>query len=325
MALALASCGKKPVEASSSSSSESPSDSQSQVSQSGTVSGSSDPTQSSQEGNPVPEGATTDETKLGDAITYRSDSEGHVVISVKTSAYIKKGSGWLGICPLGVYLTEEAADSADTYYEYFDSSYDKEWFDGIYTFVLNDDNIEPATYTMVLCDDDDSGSVVGEWIFDKRRNGSIEIGFDDSWLKGAGEGRSVKEFDSLEDEVASWFTFNEYNDEWAEFYFDGYYLEETDPQGYDKYYLMVCPEGDYATYDEAMEAHIGDYSGILEKCPYVFSIDHSHIENGKYTMVLAKMGGNVEVQIGAEKVSATEWKLDFENAKCPALESKYAE
>lgn len=308
MVLALAACGKKPSETT-----ETPSESGNNQSQ--TEQGSSS----------APDGATADKTKLGEAIAYRVDSEGNIIISVKTSAYIKKGSGWLGICPLGVYLTEEAADSADTYYEYFDSSYDKEWFDGIYTFVLDDGNIEPGTYTMVLCDDDDSGDVIGEWIFDKRKSGDIEIGFDDSWLKGAGEGRPVKEFDSLEEEVASWFTFNEYNDEWAEFFFDGYYLEMTDPQGYDAYYLFVCPEGDYSTYDEAMEAHVGDYSGIREKCPYLFSIDHSYIETGKYTMVLVRDGGNVEVQFGAEKKNATEWKLDFENAKCPVLDSRYAD
>ncbi len=273
----------------------------------------------------APEGAVTDETKLGEAVTCKADSEGNIVISVKTSADIKAGSGWLGICPLGVYLTEEAADNADFYYEYINLSYDKEWFNGVYTFVLNDGNIEPGTYTMVLCDDDDSGNIIGEWIISKSKNGSIEFGFKDSWLKGAGESRNPAEFESLDKEVASWFTFREYDDEWAEFLFDGYYLEEVDPYGEDKYHLMICPEGDYNTYAEAMEAHVGDYSGIREKCPYLFSIDHSNIETGKYTMVLAKMGGNVEVQFGVEKVSPTEWKMDFSNAKCPALESKYAE
>ncbi len=231
---------------------------------------------------------------------------------------------------MGVYLTEEAADAVDSYYAYFDSSYEKEWFDGIYTFKLEDASIECATYTMVLCDDDDCGNVIGEWILNKDKSGNIEIGFDDAWLKGAGEGRNPEEFDSLEEEVESWFTFNEYDDEWAEFFFVGYYLEQIDPQEYDCYYLMVCPEGDYATYNEAMEAHIGDYSGVNERCPYVFSIDHSSIEPGKYTMVLTRdgrndlgVGGNVEIQFGVEKVNETKWKMDFSNAKCPALESKY--
>lgn len=274
----------------------------------------------------------TDEKKLGEAISYQKDGEGNIVFSIKTSAEIKRSSGWLGLCPLGVYLTEEAADEVDSYYAYFDSSYEKEWFDGIYTFKLEDAGIECATYTMVLCDDDDCGNVIGEWIFSKDKSGNIEIGFDDAWLEGAGEGRNPEEYDSLGEEVESWFTFNEFDDEWAEFYFDGYYLEQIDPQEYDCYYLMVCPEGDYATYNEAMEAYIGDYSGIIERCPYVFSIDHSSIEPGKYTMVLARdgrndlgVGGNVEIQFGVEKVNDTKWKMDFSNAKCPALESKYAD
>lgn len=303
MILTFAACGKKETDEASEKTAEKETQSQSAEQKDGTV----------------PEGAVTDETKLGEAIAYKTDSEGHIVISIKTSASIKKGSGWLGICPLGVYLTEEAADAADVYYEYFDASYDKEWLDGIYTYVLNNENIEPGTYTMVLCDNDDSGSVIGEWIFSKSKNGSIEFGFDDSWLKGAGEGRNPKTFESKEKEIESWFTFNECDDEWAEFLFDGYYLEEVDSYEDDEYILFVCPEGDYSTYGEAMKAHVGDYSGIREKCPYLFSIDHSDIKTGKYTMVLAKTGGDVEIQFSAEKISDKEWKLDFENAKCSRL------
>ena len=61
------------------------------------------------------------------------------------------------------------------------------------------------------------------------------------------------------------------------------------------------------------------------KCPYRFSFEQDGLENGKYTMVLAKMGGNVEIQFTAEKKSPTDWKMDFSNAKCPALENKYAD
>ena len=327
MILSLVACGKKPA-----------AESESSVGSSQTSTQQADNTNS--ESNTATEGSSidaadgkvTEPTKLGEAISYQKDGEGNIVFSIKTSAEIKRGSGWLGLCPLGVYLTEEAADDADVYYTYFDSSYDKEWIDGLYIFKVADESIESATYTMVLCDDDDCGNVIGEWIFNKDKSGNIEIAFDDAWLKGAGEGRNPEEFDSLEEEVASWFTFNEYNDEWAEFFFDGYYLEMIDSYGYDSYYLMVCPEGDYKTYSEAMEAHVGDYSCIVEKCPYVFSIEHSSIEPGKYTMVLARdggndlgVGGNVEISFGVEKVNDTKWKMDFSNAKCPALEGKYGE
>ncbi len=141
-----------------------------------------------QQGNhPAPEGSVTDKTQLEESVSYRVDFEGNLIFSIKTSADIKEGSGWLGICPFGIYLTEEAADAVDCYYEYYDSSDDPELNDGIYTFVLNNDAITPDTYTMVLCDNDDNGNIIGEWIFDKRKSGSIEIGFDDSWLLGAGE------------------------------------------------------------------------------------------------------------------------------------------
>lgn len=279
--------------------------------------------------NSAPEGSVTDEKKLGSSISYKADEEGNIVFFIKTSAYIKRASGWLGLCPLGIYLTEEAADAVDCTYAYFDSSYDKEWIDGIYTFKLQNECIEAGTYTMVLCDDDECGNVIGEWIFNKDRSGNVEIGFDDAWLKGAGEDRHAKDFDSAEEEVASWFSFRECNEEWAEILFDGYYLEQADPYGYDCYYLMVCPEGEYSTYEEAMEAHIGDYSAIFEKCPYLFSIYHPSINPGKYTMVLAQdgrndlgIGGDVEIQFGIEKVSATEWKFDFSNVKCQTLENR---
>ena len=49
------------------------------------------------------------------------------------------------------------------------------------------------------------------------------------------------------------------------------------------------------------------------------------LENGKYTMVLAKMGGDVEVQFTAEKKSPADWKLDFENARCTRLSGPDAE
>lgn len=78
--------------------------------------------------------------------------------------------------------------------------------------------------------------------------------------------------------------------------------------------------------EQATEETTLTYSDIAEKCPYKFSLENYCIsELGKYTMVLAKMGGDVEVQFTVEKVNDTDWKMDFSDAKCPALESKYAE
>ena len=229
----------------------------------------------------------------------------------------------------GIYLTRDSKLITQSIYgggRCFAEEFDKEWFDGIYTFKLDNNIITglasdesewaPGTWTMMLYDED-TGVIIGQWLIILEGGVKYHFAFSDSFLKGAGEDKKAEEFESKEKEIESWFTFkaDESTDEWATFNFEGYYLEETDPQGYDKYYLMVCPEGNYATYEEAMNAHIGDYSDIKEKCPYKFSIDHSNIKNGKYTIVLAKMGGNVEVQFGAEKISAKEWKLDFTNAK----------
>lgn len=281
----------------------------------------------------VPDGAVTDETKLGESVTYSMDGE-DLLLRIKTSADFDAKRARIAIVNPGVYVTRNSESITRCLFDEscFDESFDREWFEGEYVYridsrltdIASDDEWAPGLWTMMLYEDE-TGLVIGEWLFAAEGGGKYHFEFRDSWLNGAGEAKKAEEFDSLQDEAASWFTFNEYNDEWAEFLFDGYYLEETDPQGYDKYYLMVCPEGDYATYDEAMEAHVGDYSAISERCPYKFSIYHSGVGTGEYTVVLARNGGQVEVQFGAEKLNETEWKLRFDNAKCPALEGKYAE
>lgn len=290
----------------------------------------------------VPQGGVTDETKLGEAVSYYTDEE-YLYLKIKTSYEFNAKNVDIDIVNPGFYLSRNSEFITQSIFgdiRPFDEAFDKEWFDGVYVFKLDNNVITdlasddsewaPGTWTMMMYDEDTS-LVIGQWLIVLEGGGKYHFEYKDSWLLGAGEDKKVEEFDSLEDEVASWFTFHEYNDEWAEFYFDGYYLESVDPYGYDNYYLMVCPEGDYSTYEEAMDAHIGDYSGFGSRCPYVFSIYQYSIEPGKYTMVLARdgsndlgVGGNVEIQFGVEKIDATKWKFDFSNAKCPALESKYS-
>ena len=240
----------------------------------------------------------------------------------------------------GFYLTRESERITQEILDEvrcLDDKFDKEWFDGYYVFALDNTRIidlasgewAPGTWSMLLYNGD-TDIVLGQWFIVLEGGGKYHFEFKDSWLLGAGEDRKVKEFDSLQDEVASWFTFNKQNEEWADFFFDGYYLETIDSSGYDGYYLMVCPEDDYATYQEAMEAHVGDYGTVGSRCPYKFSIYHESIKPGKYTMVLARsrsdelgVGGNVEIQFGIEKIDDENWKFDFSNAKCSALNSKY--
>ena len=323
MMLSLSACGGN----SSDTASTEPSESESSVVQESQSTDSESPDSAVEITGDAPEGAETDETKLGEAITY-SVKDDTLYLKIKTSAEFDAQKSVIAIVNPGFYLTRNSEFISQCLFdEYcFDESADKEWFDGVYTFALDsrissiaaDEEWSPNTWTMMLYDGE-SNDVIGQWLFVTEGGGKYHFEYKDSWLKGAGEDKTPKEFDNPQDEIASWFTFNEYNEEWAEFFFDGYYLEETDPQGYDKYYLMVCPEGEYTTYDEAMEAHLGDYSGIAEKCPYKFSIYHQDIEPGKYTMVLAKDGGDAEIQFGVEKTSDTKWTMDFSNASCKKL------
>ena len=289
----------------------------------------------------APEGTVTDETKLGESITYWVDGD-HLYFKIKTSAEINAKRYSIGIVNRGIYLTRNSELINQEIYVNIcclAEEFDKEWFEGYYVFGVDNSVIKSLasdesewahrTWSMLLYNED-TGLVLGQWLIVLEGGGKYHFEFKDSWLYGAGEDRKVKEFDSLEDEVASWFDFKVYSDEWSEFYFDGYYLEQNDSYGYDSYYLMICPEGDYTTYDEASGACY-TYSGVREKCPYLFSMENG-CKLGRYTFVLARdgrndlgVGGNVEIQFEAEKINATEWKMDFSNAKCPALQSKYEE
>lgn len=335
MLLAFASCGNEPSDTPSDTSSAAPSESSSAPSES-----TAEPSETEQGDTSLPEGTVSDETKLGESVTYYTDEE-YLYLKIKTSYKFDAHNAYIDIVNPGFYLTRDSQFITQTIFgsgRDFAEDFDKEWFDGIYVFKLDNNIISGLAsddsewvnkaWTMMLYEGE-SKLVIGQWFIVLEGGGKYHFEFKDSWLRGAGEDRKVEEFDSLEKEVESWFTFkaDESYDEWAVFNFDGYYLEETDPQGYDKYYLMVCPEGDYTTYEDADAVDL-TYCGIggldYAKCPYRFAFEQYGIENGKYTMVLAKMGGNVEVQFTAEKVSATDWKMDFSNARCPALESKYA-
>ncbi len=287
----------------------------------------------------APEGAVIDETRLGESITYSADGE-DLYLKVKTSYEFDAHQANIDIVNPGFYLTRDSQFITQSIFDGtrpFDEEFDKEWFDGVYVFKLDNNVITglasdesdwaPGMWTMMLYEGE-SGIVIGQWFIVLEGGGKYHFEFKDSWLRGAGEDRKTEEFDSLEKEVESWFTFkvDESYDEWATFNFDGYYLEETDPQGYDKYYLKVCPEGDYTTYADADAVDL-TYCGIggnPAKCPYRFSLEQYGLEPGKYTMVLAKMGGNVEIQFTVEKKSPTDWEMDFSNVRCPGLESKYA-
>ncbi len=323
MALALAACGGKE-----------PTETPENSSESG-----NNQSQPEQSENSAPEGAVTDETKLGESVTYYVDGE-NLYLKIKTSYEFDAHQAYIDIVNPGFYLTRNSQFITQCIFASgrdFDENFDKEWFDGIYVFKLDNSMISglaaddsewvSKTWTMMLYEGE-SGLVIGQWLIVLEGGGKYHFEFKDSWLRGAGEERKTEEFDSPEKEVESWFSYkaDESYDEWAVFNFDGYYLEETDPSGYDKYYLFICPEGDYTTYEEADAVDLS-YAGIggfeYSKCPYRFAFEQYGIEPGKYTMVLAKMGGDVEIQFAAEKKSPTDWRMDFSNVKCPRLDSKH--
>ena len=295
----------------------------------------------------VPEGAVSDETMLGEAITYWVEGD-YLYFKIKTSAEIDAHRFSIDIVNPGFYLTRDSEYVTQSIYGNtcaFAEEFDKEYFDGYYVFwvdsnviagLASDESYAPGTWSVRLFNED-TGILLGQWLIVLEGGGKYHFEFTNSWLYGAGEDRAVKEFDSLQDEVASWFTFkaDESDDDWAVFNFNGYYLEQIDPQEYDSYYLMVCPEGDYTTYEEAnaVDFTYCGFGGLdYARCPYRFAFEQYGIEPGKYTIVLARdgrndlgLGGNVEVQFTAEKKGPQDWVMDFSNAKCPALESKYAE
>ncbi len=341
MILSLAACGKKPATDNEGSSWNN------QSTQQGNNSGSTNNASGNTAGSSVDEtdGKVTDPAKLGEAISYWVDGD-YLYFKIKTSAEINPHRYNIDIVNPGIYLTRASAFITQSIFGglcSFAEKFDKEYFDGYYVFYVDNTMIKdlasdesewaPGTWSVLLYNSD-TDLVLGQWLIVLEGGGKYHFEYSDSFLYGAGEDRKVKEFDSLKDEVASWFTFkpDESYDEWAVFNFDGYYLEQIDPEGYDCYYLFVCPEGDYTTYGEAdaVDLTYCGYGGVeYATCPYRFAFEQNGLENGKYTFVLARngnnnlgVGGDVEIQFTAEKKGPTDWKMDFSNAKCPALESK---
>lgn len=290
-----------------------------------TAAESSDVTEAVDISSKVPEGAVTDETKLGESISYNVDGD-YLYFKVKTSAEFNAKDAGIKIVNPGFYLTADSELITQSIHENIRclaDEFDKEWFDGTYVFWLDNDMITdlaaddsewaPGIWSVLLYDGE-TNFVIGQWFISLDGGGKYHFDFKDSWLYGAGEDKPVKEFETPQEEIASWFTFSaeETYDEWATFYFDGFYLEEVDPEGYDHHYMMVCPEGNYTTYEEADAVDL-TYCGIGEKCPYRFSFEQYGVPEGTYTIVIAQMGGEVEVQFKATK-TGDQWEMDFTNA-----------
>lgn len=266
---------------------------------------------------------TQDPALKGSALSVAYGEDNEILISVKTSATLTEDA-WLGICTEGEYLTEEAADDEDFTYSYWEAQdFEKEWFDNIYVFPFDQwdfADLEPgSTYTMVLCDTDEDGKVVGSWPITLGKDYKLSIDFKDSMLQGAGEGRK-KNFATPAEELASWFAWETDEDkEWFYLYFSGFYLDETEDLDYE---FLLCKEGVYEEYEAADDACF-DYSGICDRCPYVFELVNDDLEDGKYMLVMAHSSFEtfenwIDLQIPVTRKDGN-FELDFQHAICEQL------
>lgn len=238
-----------------------------------------------------------------------NEDQTEAVIVIKTNANLDTESCWLGLCPEGCYLKGEEADSADVYQEGLDRNYDKEWLEGYYCFTYQLEDIENGDYTMVLVDKSEEGTVVGEWKFSKASDNSVSMDFDNAWLEGAGKTKKIDSYNNNAALANSWFTC-ECNEETVKLAFSGFYL----PQGEEDTCIYVCPQGDYANGDKAAEVAVAD-SSIVDKCPYIFSLDNNSIAEGEYSVLLCDGNGNVILKFDAVKDADINFTLNFENVK----------
>ena len=126
---------------------------------------------------------TQDEQRISDAVSYNKTSDGKVMFTIKTKAIMEWNSSWLGLCPVGIYLDERAADDADIYYSYEFGENQDDFDKGIYHYVMDFSEINPGIYTMVLTDSDNDGRIIGHWLFTLDSNKNFTLNFKDAELK----------------------------------------------------------------------------------------------------------------------------------------------
>lgn len=124
---------------------------------------------------------TQEEQKISDSVSYDKTEDGKVKFIVKTNIKMEDNS-WLGLCPVGIYLTERAADDVDIYYSYIERDEDNSDI-GTYIYTMDFSDVNPGNYTMVLTDSDDEGAVIGHWLFTLDSNKNFTLNFKDAELK----------------------------------------------------------------------------------------------------------------------------------------------
>ena len=95
---------------------------------------------------------TTNVVVSENALTYTLSGK-TLTVKVKAEGLDYDKAPWVGICPVGTYVDEEAADEVDVTYTYVsDENYPN--------IELNIDEIEKGEWLIVFCDSDDEGNIL---------------------------------------------------------------------------------------------------------------------------------------------------------------------
>ena len=91
---------------------------------------------------------------------YTAHVENGDIIFTLSGSIKLETDGWIGICPNGNYVYEDDADNAGLTYDFFE---ERDSESDPYVFKVAYEGLEDGSYTMVLCDTDNSGYVMASW------------------------------------------------------------------------------------------------------------------------------------------------------------------
>ncbi|MBP5775307.1 MAG: hypothetical protein J6W36_06385 [Clostridiales bacterium] len=86
--------------------------------------------------------------------------DGDFLVFKVSCNFALESDAWVGICAKGDYLYEDDADDAEFSYSYYE---DRQSEDEPYIFKIDFNDMDDATYSVVLCDTDNNGYVIASW------------------------------------------------------------------------------------------------------------------------------------------------------------------
>lgn len=112
-------------------------------------------------GNPAVSGraGTADDSSAAAKLISFTVENGDIIFTLSGSIKLET-DGWIGICPNGNYVYEDDADNAGLTYDFFE---ERDSESDPYVFKVAYEGLEDGSYTMVLCDTDNSGYVMASW------------------------------------------------------------------------------------------------------------------------------------------------------------------